>query len=120
MKLQVRRVPNRKGANNPNWKGGVRRLGPYYYVYSPGHHRSIKYGQTPYTARSVIQLEKKIGRPLKKGELAHHIDSNKTNDSKRNLRLELKADHNRIHSTGKSNKERMRIKRITDKLPDKG
>jgi hypothetical protein len=117
--MRVRRIGDRSGANNPNWRGGIRKLGHYYYVQQK-HPRAVLFGQTPYVMRAVVNLEKKIGRRLRKGELAHHEDGNKTNDSPRNLKIETKADHNRIHSAGKSNEERARVKRITDKLPDKG
>lgn len=32
-------------------------------------------------------MEKKLGRPLKKGEVVHHIDGNKENNNEDNLLL---------------------------------
>ena len=104
-----------KGANNPNFKGGVRRLGSYYYVYKPGHQRAIKYGQTPYVLRAVLNLEKKLGRKLKKDELPHHHDGNKLNDSSRNLKLMNQAEHRRHHSVGKPNEVQAQLKTQTDR-----
>lgn len=112
---QQEKRKDHKGENNPNFRGGVRRLGSYYYVYSPGHSRAIKYGQTPYVLRSVVNLEKKLGRKLKKDELPHHRDGNKLNDSFRNLELMTQADHRRHHSVGKPNEVRAQLKTQTDR-----
>lgn len=43
-----------------------------------------------------VVMEKKIGRPIKKKEVVHHIDNDKTNDSPENLYL---CECNRIHSS---------------------
>jgi hypothetical protein len=50
-----------------------------------------------YVKRADIVLEKKIGRRLRKGEIAHHIDQNKENDSPRNLELKSNLAHTRQH-----------------------
>lgn len=43
--------------------------------------------------------ETKLGRPLKKGEVVHHIDGNKLNNSIENIMvLESQAEHARIHA----------------------
>ncbi|MDP3983078.1 MAG: HNH endonuclease [bacterium] len=110
---------NRVGENNPNWKGGVHKIGSYYYQYAPGHRKAVKFRDTPYVLRSTLSLEKKIGRKLRKAELPHHKDGNKANDNLRNLEVMTNADHRRHHSQGLSNDERARIKRTTDRLPDK-
>ena len=45
-----------------------------------------------------VLAEKKIGRPLKLGEVVHHIDGNKRNNSLSNLMvLESQAQHAKIH-----------------------
>jgi len=49
--------------------------------------------------------EQKLGRPLRKGEVVHHIDGNKQNNSPENLAvLPSQADHARLH--GKKRKKR--------------
>lgn len=45
-----------------------------------------------------IVAEEKLGRPLKPGEVVHHIDGNKRNNHPDNLQiLESQAEHAKIH-----------------------
>ena len=115
MKQRVRRVGDRRGANNPNWKGGVRKLGNYYWVFGK-HPRAVKFGQTPYTLRSVINLEKKLGRSVPKNMLAHHKKGNKLDDRPSQLHEISQKEHRRHHAIGKSNEVRRLIKKETDRL----
>lgn len=41
--------------------------------------------------------EQKIGRPLKPGEIVHHIDGNKRNNSPDNLEVMTQSEHIREH-----------------------
>src|SRR6266446_991539 len=120
-KSQPKKAPrtDRKGENNPNYKGGVRKLGAYYFVQQK-HPKAVKYGDTPYVLRATVNLEKKIGRRLKKTERPHHINENKTDDRPSNLEVQTRLEHIRTHHAGKSNAERVRIRKINEKLPDKG
>lgn len=111
VKRIVGAVGNRQGDKNPNWRGGVHKIGSYYRVYAPGHKKAIKYRDTPYVLRATVNLEKKIGRKLKKHELPHHSDHIKINDTSRNLKLITSADHRREHSKGLSNQQRSFIAR---------
>lgn len=111
---------NRKGPNNPNWKGGVRKLGRYYYVYKPGHPKAVKYGQTPYVLRATVNAEKKLGRRVRRSEQVNHKNENKTDDHPSNLEVMKRADHIRHHHAGRSNAERTRLRRLSEKLPDMG
>lgn len=109
----------RVGENNPNWKGGVRKLGAYYFVQQK-HPKAVLYGKTPYVLRATVTLEKKIGRKLKPLERPHHKNENKTDDRPSNLEVQTRLQHIRTHHAGKSNAERVRIRRLNEKLPDKG
>lgn len=44
-----------------------------------------------------IVAEEKLGRPLKKGEIVHHIDGNKRNNDPSNLMVMTQAEHCRLH-----------------------
>ena len=49
-----------------------------------------------------VIAEQKIGRPLRKGEIVHHIDGNFRNNSPDNLMvLSSQAEHCKIHGFGK-------------------
>ena len=118
--MRVRRLGDRTGANNPNWKGGVRRLGNYVYHYSAkSHPRAVKFGETNYIPRSIINVEKKLGRRVRRTELVHHDDGIKINDSPANLIVMKKGEHRTHHSSGKSNEERARIKKINDEKTER-
>ncbi|MGO4997812.1 HNH endonuclease [Oribacterium sp. Sow4_G1_1] len=77
---------------NPATKGKLRqaRLGKgkcdgYSKIYGAAAHRVV--------------AEQKLGRPLKKGEVVHHRDGNKYNNSPENLEVfPSQADHARYHN----------------------
>ena len=53
-----------------------------------------------------VVAEKKLGRPLKKGEIVHHIDGDfRNNDPDNLLILPSQSEHCRIHGFGKKKKE---------------
>lgn len=54
----------------------------YRLVHKSGHPRSNVTGLVPVY---ILTAEKQLGRPLEKGELVHHKDFNKLNDSEDNL-----------------------------------
>lgn len=66
----------------------------YMFIQMRSFHRANKDG---YAKLADLVLENKIGRPLKPGEIAHHIDHCKTNDDPDNLQLMTKHDHDAMH-----------------------
>lgn len=46
-----------------------------------------------------IIAEQILGRPLKDGEIVHHIDSNKRNNTPSNLMIMTQSEHCRLHFT---------------------
>lgn len=55
--------------------------------------------QSPHYRRlvHVVLVEKSIGRRLKRGEVVHHIDGNKLNNSLENLHLMTNSAHVSLH-----------------------
>jgi len=68
----------------------------YFWIWNPLHPRT----NGSYVKRSVLNLEKKLGRFLKDGEFPHHIDNNRMNDAPENLELTDRANHARHHRIG--------------------
>jgi hypothetical protein len=63
--------PQPKGDKSPNWKGGswTNKLG-YTHIYMPEHPNAHCDG---YVYKHVLNMTAYLGRPLKKGEVVHHI-----------------------------------------------
>ena len=66
----------------------------YIQIYDPTSSQARENGFAP---KHRVQAEKKIGRPLKKGEVVHHIDGNKKNNRKSNLQVMPREEHNILH-----------------------
>lgn len=66
----------------------------YMFIKMPSYHRA----KSGYAKVADLVLEKKLGRLLKKNEIAHHIDECKTNDSPDNLEVMTKFEHDKMHS----------------------
>jgi hypothetical protein len=47
--------------------------------------------------RHRVVAEKMLGRPLERGEIVHHIDCNKKNDTPENLQVMTQSEHIRKH-----------------------
>lgn len=87
--------PGKKGPNHPTWKGGQRlsRDG-YIRTYAPDHPWPRKSG---YVFEHVRILELSIGRRLLPGEVVHHKDHDRLNNSLENLELQRAGEHSRHH-----------------------
>lgn len=84
-----------KGSKHPNWKGG-KSISSHGYVLirMPYHPRAHKNG---YVYEHVLVAEKKLGRPLKKGEIIHHKDEIKTNNSPDNISITKSIAHHKAN-----------------------
>ena len=78
----------RKAARPPHVTNG------YVMIWNPEHARARKNG---YVKRAVLVAEKKIGRPLRGGEVVHHDNEIKSDDSPKNLFVMTEAEHKRLH-----------------------
>lgn len=74
----------KSGSGNPNWKGGKIYSEGYTYVYAPKHPDATKMG---YVLEHRLVMEKKLGRRLRKSEIVHHKDENRSNNKSGNLEL---------------------------------
>lgn len=96
------RMCGRIGKKSHSWKGGIISNGEYIYIYKPFHPLANK----KYVKRANLIMEKYLGRYLKPGEIVHHIDKNKLNDSIENLELfPNKSEHTRFHHLISHNKQ---------------
>lgn len=73
------------GERNPQWKGGrsIASTG-YVLLRMPGHHLADVRG---YVYEHRLVAEQKLGRPLAKGEIPHHINGNKTDNRPENIEV---------------------------------
>ena len=78
-------------------------IGGYKYIYSPEHPNKTNHG---YVAEHRLVAEKNIGRYLRSDEEIHHINFNKTDNSKENILILSSSEHQKIHSKIKCVKER--------------
>ncbi len=95
---------NQYGSLNSSWKGGrvlsgasKRQRGEraafgngYYYVLQPDHPNA---GSGGYVAEHIAKITKHIGRALCKGEVVHHINLNKHDNSIANLAVSNRKQH---------------------------
>lgn len=83
------------GTGASNWSGGIGLHNGYISILRPNHPNART---QKYVYHHIIVAEKKLGRYLKKGEVVHHIDFNKTNNDPNNLVVLTSSDHMRLHN----------------------
>ena len=72
-----------KGELNPAWRGGRHIARGYIYLLRPDH----PYSRNGYVREHRLVMEEHIGRYLLPGEVVHHKDKDKSNNSIENLEL---------------------------------
>jgi len=81
-------VTNRKGKDNPNYKGGCIREGRYKLL--------CRYKEYIFEHRAII--EQHIGRKLKTIEHIHHINGNGLDNRIENLKIMSNREHMKLHN----------------------
>lgn len=82
--IKTQRTGPRDGAKHTNWKGGRILVGRYWYVWAKGHPNATKQNRI---AEHRLVMSNALGRPLRKGEVVHHIDGDPQNNVLSNLQL---------------------------------
>jgi len=81
------------GKNNPHWRGGKRISQGYIYIYNPTHPRA-RGGCVP---EHQLIWERVHGILIPDGFVIHHLDNNRANNKKENLKLMTKKNHFEYH-----------------------
>lgn len=84
------------GKNSGTWKGGKRITSSGYIERRVFNHPNANSRGCKYEHQMVAEL--KLGRYLKKGEVAHHIDLNKANNDFDNIVVLSSSDHTKVHA----------------------
>ena len=85
---------NKKGGENPNWKGGKTKIAGYFWIIKPDHPNNC----SGYISVATLVAEKALGKFLPKKAMVHHVDCNKENNKNSNLVVcQDRAYHNMLH-----------------------
>lgn len=64
----------------------------------PSGYLEITRGKNRFKSVHRVVMEKHLGRKLKKDEVVHHIDGDKTNNEITNLKVMNRKEHNKLHA----------------------
>lgn len=94
--LRGKRSHYNVGKNHPCWKGGrFKASDGYIYIYQPTHPCA---NINKYVFEHRLIMEKYLGKKLKKNEVVHHIDGNKSNNNISNLQAMSNREHMYLHT----------------------
>jgi len=86
---------NKKGVNNPKWRGGICFDKLRKGIYSPNHPHPNFSGI--YVYEYVLIAEEMLGRYLKTGEIVHHKNGDETDNRPENLEIITRSEHIERH-----------------------
>lgn len=85
------------GPDHPSWKGGrTLKHGYVAVLITPGRH--VPGGPARQRHEHTVIAEQALGRRLRRGEVVHHIDGNKTNNAHDNLIIMPAGYHRWLHA----------------------
>jgi hypothetical protein len=95
-----------RGELHPKWKGGrFKNSNGYIWIWKPEHPFAMKCSPKGYVLEHRLIMEEKLGRYLKKGEVAHHINGIRNDNRIENLKLTTKGKHIAKHNAERIWKE---------------
>jgi hypothetical protein len=90
---RIKNLPKtQSGEKNSHWKGGIHYRKDGYILINMGP-RSRTYHGARYKLQHRIVMEEKLGRPLLRSEIVHHIDGNTSNNNPDNLQIMTQSEH---------------------------
>lgn len=93
------KLRKRIGPLNHNWRAGLSVTVGGYIQFTNSRANGVHANRYLHD----IIAEYKYGRPLRRGEHVHHIDSNKMNNDPSNLIIMAASDHSKIHTEDREN-----------------
>lgn len=99
---------NRTGDKASNWKGGrTQNSEGYWRIHVPDHPKA---DSTGYVYEHRLVMEEHLGRYLRKGEVVHHKNGNKSDNRIENLQLcESQSEHKKLHNKAHKKIRRRRL-----------
>lgn len=89
-------LERRNGSRSPNWRGGTWYSPALdtWFTYAPNHPNRNQKSAVP---THILVAERRIGRYLRRGEVVHHLDLDRSNNDWENLCVMPRGTHLVLH-----------------------